>query len=1075
MPQRNRPQPNNQFPGIPSNMMPPTFNDAALEAELLGLVAEDQPKPKPNRPPAPKNQNNNSDMPANLPFSWDEINNQVSQALDGGENMDFDEDDLMGELGDLCEGQEEEEQMEVETSNSNNFQEIKQNLEQIINHKKSEAVKFNRTGDKAQAAFHLRIMKQAEQYLNGDLSKVNDMTLIELSSQEYQKPAVNTSNPTSPQAPLRTVSSTTLPVSADTSKTSVNISPKSGSNQAAAWKPDQKTSPPPTNDLVTALGYRIQKFEYDIANCDSAAKKRRLTRTLASHQDCLKKFRLGRPVNLEILPQLDGYPLPSPQSGATPVSQPKPTLAPQPQIPGNSAPVNLEDQYKTLINEIKQAKANGDTQTAVAKLQQAKQLKAKIDQKTTQIIQSNPVIPPVVNSNPVPTPPPKPQAISDNNDKPWTITSGLPPPKTDDVATALSYQVQKYKFEMEKATKEGNSSKSRRMKRQFDTVNSLFLKAKKGVVISQTSLDALPLIHGWPPLPKSGGGSTSQSQATNQPVQPITASTSQTSNISQTPQSQPQPNTFPTSNSNPALMQKIIKDHQNQTTSNKLPADINKYESTCQLLKSRSLEFKQAAKMAKDNNDREKALQYLKSCKRLEEMLKIAEEGKRVDVTVIPPTPECVLNRQSMQATSTSTGSRSIANNLQRNLSVNETEIYDRLLHKYEQQIALCSKMSQQFLSTGKVQKSAIYDQVKKFSIQEKDIIYQMMKKRQRSPTAYISSQTIIMAQMNADLQPDQIRVSIRHANLVFGKKEMEDLSKKGFYFIFKVPLHNKPEVDTADKTESYNDFQKVNKSHISKTMNHLQRKSRTVERSIQGRTVTLEIWENGSWMRSDKKIATSNHPMKEIMSKCMIDVPGQFVGEGGRKIIGKSVVRIEVATPIKSSDEKAIPMEFVCLEQNKDRFLKFFMTGNSQDGKSAAISNQVAGSSAAKIGRSTNGMPNLRSVKVILFENTINQAQIKHYQDNKKVVPERLTQLKTKLQKEYHLTSSWIEKSKQPGKDDMMNHYLTCVRQSLDQYTNEYESLLSLGARDVETKKAQQRIEQVKLELQQYGQSTYI
>ena len=150
-------------------------------------------------------------------------------------------------------------------------------------------------------------------------------------------------------------------------------------------------------------------------------------------------------------------------------------------------------------------------------------------------------------------------------------------------------------------------------------------------------------------------------------------------------------------------------------------------------------------------------------------------------------------------------------------------------------------------------------------------------------------------------------------------------------------------------------------------------------------------------------------------------------------------------------------------------------MTGNSQEGKSAAISNQIAGNSAAKIGRSTNGMPNLRSVKVILFENTINQAQIKHYQDNKKVVPERLTQLKAKLQKEYHLTSSWIEKSKQPGKDDMMNHYLTCVRQSLDQYTNEYESLLSLGARDVETKKAQQRIEQVKLELQQYGQSTYI
>lgn len=1092
---RNRPKSgqNNPF-GMAPGMTPPSFNEADLEAELLALTGESKPKPAAPRAKPPT-------MPGNLPFSWDEINKQVNTALDENADIEFDEDELMGELDEIC--------------SDNETEDVEIKLTSVLDFHKGEALKFKKSGDVGRAKFHFEIMKEVKSLVDGgDFTGVTDQTIDGFNSRKYVPVAAPAAAP-STSTPSAALAST----------------PQSNANQP--WTPEFKQPPPTTKDLATALTYRIQKIKYDVNLAEGAAKRRK-ARLLKSHEDCLKKLKLNKlnQSDLNALPNLDGYPLPGEIDKSAeiqnianggepvvkdevastpvqprrpvpqPVAQPTPsqTLSPPtgnlidlnsssdsvsrqnlPKTPSLSPHVSstslgasksvgeqISNQYNKFILEAKLKKEQGDIASAKIAFGKAKTLddmRKRYSQNPNSVSQTefgqfgigggSAVSPPVQK--------PLPAAPSAGGQK-WKPESNDPPPATNSLVEALNFQRMMYQHKEKQAAAAGEGAKARRHKRNFQTVEKMWKQAKSGIQISQTSLDGLPLIQGWPPLPKSGAGPTpgpSQSSTSqpgpSTPIQPATQTPS--------PANKPQPPVRSPSN-NSQLAQDIISNVSKQQLANRLPGDINKYESTCQILKTRTLEFKQAASLTKDT-DKNQALKYMREAKKLEEFHKLATEGKRVDLQQIPETPAIIRARQT--AVKDEPGS----NLLTRQMSSRDMDLYNRLLAKYENQIKFCQKMSQQFLETNKVQKSAIYDQIKKHSITERDYIHSCMKKGRSPPITHTMMQTIIMAQLNPDLGLNDIRVSLR-----FSKTNL-NLDK--FYFIFKVPLHNKADIDTTDKTEMFSDYESVNKAHISKTLNTLHRKSRAVDRAVQQRSVSVELWEKGGFMRSDKKVATSSHPMKDLVGKCTVDVPGQFVAEG-RKIVGNATVRIEISKPMKSSEEKSVPMEFTCLEQHLDRFNQYFMVDNQgkfsgvgtnvrQTGSKASSSNSsLKASNTAPAG---NKMPPIRSKKVILIENQINQTQIKYYKDQNKPVPNHYTTLDTKLKKEYQLVDKWLQKSQ--DNPTYLAHYIKCVRESLDTYAAEYESLLSLGARDIETKKAQKRLEAVKLELQELGQSSYV
>jgi len=269
-----------------------------------------------------------------------------------------------------------------------------------------------------------------------------------------------------------------------------------------------------------------------------------------------------------------------------------------------------------------------------------------------------------------------------------------------------------------------------------------------------------------------------------------------------------------------------------------------------------------------------------------------------------------------------------------------------------------------------------------------------------------------------------------------------------------------------------------LNKKGFTGTLSTLLRKQRGTERAIQQRHISLEIYVKGGFMRSDNLSCLSKHPMKDLMEKCTVDIAANLI-ENNRKIVGQAVVRVEVNTPIKSAEEVATPVEFVCLERHKESFLKFFMSspsGKLGSGIGTRLRTSPSGPerpSSVSSSTKTNGMPKIRAKKVILYENQINQAIMKSYKDKNTKIPDAYLNVDAKLKKEYNLVEKWLEKAK--SNEAMLAHYIKCVRESLDQYTSEYESMLSIGARDLDSKKMYQRIEIVKLELAAYGEQSYV
>ena len=72
-----------------------------------------------------------------------------------------------------------------------------------------------------------------------------------------------------------------------------------------------------------------------------------------------------------------------------------------------------------------------------------------------------------------------------------------------------------------------------------------------------------------------------------------------------------------TPNSNAALIGSVLANHAAATSNSRLPGNMNKYESTVQVLKSRALEFRQAATIYNIQGDLEKGKSFLLKSKQL--------------------------------------------------------------------------------------------------------------------------------------------------------------------------------------------------------------------------------------------------------------------------------------------------------------------------------------------------------------------------------------------------------------------------------------------------------------------------
>jgi len=439
---------------------------------------------------------------------------------------------------------------------------------------------------------------------------------------------------------------------------------------------------------------------------------------------------------------------------------------------------------------------------------------------------------------------------------------------------------------------------------------------------------------------------------------------------------------------------------------------------------------------AKNAGDIPQAKEYLSSAKGIEALLEHARSGRLVNIRDIPEAPVEIDVRKSMKETA---GNQQ----LNRQISDSEKEIYQRLTSQLSTQSKRFDGYAKQYQHGGDVQKANKFLKLSQFSKQELDIVKSKMYNNNPPPAAAYSSQNIQVAQINPNVQDGELFVMIVGV-LSPKQSELKDFTK-GFYYSIKLP--NGSDEPPVYKTELFNSVSKI--KHLEKIV---VQKNKNFERIIRNRSIYFELFAKGGFMRSDIRVGQTAVKLLTLLNKCNIEEQANIISDKGRKQLGKLHVKIQLNRPLLNAESVTRSENFICLETNKTAFLKYFEAPNLNK-----QNEQLLG-----------GKKMYKSIEVLKLEYKMIQAKSNSYINRGSQVPSRLAGEEQKLVKEYQETNKFIQ---EPAN---LVHYATCLRALLPKYTQEYQACISKGARDAQAKLAGERLNLVKKELESLGGQQY-
>lgn len=188
------------------------------------------------------------------------------------------------------------------------------------------------------------------------------------------------------------------------------------------------------------------------------------------------------------------------------------------------------------------------------------------------------------------------------------------PPVTDstEIVKTLEQRIEMYEIAEKKASNAGEVARSRRFSRGLKTLRDLLKQAKSGKSIN---IDDIP-----PEVStKLVEPSKDEQSIVARPAPPV-------------------PKMLHLEEPS-EIKEEIIF----SPTSSDIPAPvtpIQQEKTTVRVLKERLLEYKQAALKAKKEGDKESALQFIKIVKQFDVVIKMAENGEKVDLSDMPPPPD---------------------------------------------------------------------------------------------------------------------------------------------------------------------------------------------------------------------------------------------------------------------------------------------------------------------------------------------------------------------------------------------------------------------------------------------------
>ncbi|XP_068748558.1 coiled-coil and C2 domain-containing protein 1-like isoform X2 [Montipora capricornis] len=473
-----------------------------------------------------------------------------------------------------------------------------------------------------------------------------------------------------------------------------------------------------------------------------------------------------------------------------------------------------------------------------------------------------------------------------------------PPPPPKDAAEALQQRLDKYQSAMDEAKKEGNSGKARRMGRIVKQYQDAIKTHKAGKPVA---FDELPTPPGYAPIPgvSSSDDTAEESSPAGQASDPSSATTSQ--------------GPVPSAVSNAASLTGGSAAAQPALqTSASISKSPSRYEQQLNYLLERQKEFKMAAVQSKKQGDLEGAKNYLRMSKGLDKMILSAQNGLRVDLGTVPPSPFAAA---SPAPTTEMSFEMVQAEDCDPNPRTPEeiSELFSRLEDALIKQIEMCARNAQHYQKLGDITNTKNFEKMSKNLRQDLDAVQSARKHQDPPPRFHYEDRSFTIVDSFPDLSDSEVEINIiRGLNVPlpsgYQPKDMDTYVS----YEFPYPSADEPQTGRTQTVKhsinpEYNEVFKVN----------IDRKNRSLGRIFKRQPLKLEVKYERGFLKGDKTLGQVQVKLSSFDSKCEIhDCFDLMDTDRGRKAVGGKIeVHLRIREPLVDKDVKVEKWKWLVID----------------------------------------------------------------------------------------------------------------------------------------------------------------
>lgn len=444
-----------------------------------------------------------------------------------------------------------------------------------------------------------------------------------------------------------------------------------------------------------------------------------------------------------------------------------------------------------------------------------------------------------------------------------------PPPyrkveKVDKPATfvdGLKSRMERFQALARKATQDGNDRKARMNTRMADQYAAAIRDAKAGRPVAVADLPSLP---DMPPLPPQRPSSV--------PAGPA-------------PGMRPPPAVGPLAASG--------------------PPGKSRNATQLEFLIARQSEFRHAAMQAKAKGNMELAKKYLLESKGFDKMIAAAQAGLPVSIKSAPIPPQASTSQATLQprivpAATSSTGIEGRGEAL----SMMEKALIE--------QVQLAENSRMRFTRLGDVGKVKMFEEWAKASKQDLLLVREVAKQGLKLPKFHYESRNIPSADLFPDLAEDVLELSIIRCRDVPLPSGYEPSDANLFVkFVFPYPSDANQTGKTKHVAGTQNpEFDEVNMLQIGARKARGHKLVRVLKRS----PLKLEVYQKGSFLRSDKLLGTCEWKLEQLESNALLE-ESLPLKEGRKAVGGLLTLKIRIREPLGDTKIAATQHRWLVLD----------------------------------------------------------------------------------------------------------------------------------------------------------------